>query len=1043
MSFNSIGLPTDIPWERICYTTDMVHSPICKNTPPPQWRSSIAIFRYDVDPTLLTDPPLNNYAISYLRVDVTLAPWIQSAASDYVSQFVDLTKVAVDRFSNVHPCYGALLQVSVGAKGGGNDADVYFADFEPKKRELFEAVTSTGEVLSGSVGTLQVGKSTVNSHSLELSQSSSSGVAIGFPIGGGASAGASASTTSGITAQSGTTQQDTQQSDKSVERREVESHTTQLSQLYTLFQSYHVGTNRAMFMIEPRPHVLAGTPTFINGPRELEGIQSIFLVVVRPKTKDFCVNTHLDTVHLDVVESAAANSTKQKSWSGHFQIDDNGENTENWYPVTQNFTFSLSDYPDLAGWKIDVDKTQQALLSASGSNAERSDLDTAKIVSIDGSQITVALTGKYHIWYQHGRHFTGESVYFSLTVELIPSGKDIVQNMFIITRNLCCCDSTGSGDPCATQPSVGYENTLNYQDSNRQPWVPTIPPDQLTPTLISEMQKYMVSPRAYDPCSVAYQDSNTFLNSVLTVVQQTNSTGILSSSVTETTALSPSDRDMVVQNFGPISLTSIVRMDPMKLAFALNKPVRDILQLKAQILRMARPMPPPPLVTAPLRNVVGVRIGSTFPDPHNPKTLVTVSTPAQMYTVNLADQPNVIEVDFNDRPDSGTLTTSSFFVTKNGATVTSQLIQVTSTTARLILMDPFEPNAIYTITLLGTGSSGIKFGGRLLDGDAISLPSGDGVEGGNFTMVMQVAAPVAPSLVPILPPTLIKVIGLRVRSTVPNPGNPTTLVEVVDPLTSHILTYEKAPDTIEVDFNVPPDSGTLTTGTFLVSTDAGTVTATLTSVSGTTARLTITDPIQPGAKYTVKVIGTGSTCVKYSTRKLDGEALRFPSGDNIEGGDFVFSYKVSAAAVPAPPVVILARVIGMRIRTSVPDPMNPRTLHEVTAIGGSHIVSVVDLPDILEFDFNVIPDSGTVTTSSVTITGPSGPVSGTVTNVAGSKFRFKSASALGSGPYLIRLAGTGSTPVKFGGNNLDGEPLGLPSGNGIAGGDFALNFQVS
>ena len=33
----------------------------------------------------------------------------------------------------------------------------------------------------------------------------------------------------------------------------------------------------------PRPHIVESEKTFVNGPRELEGIQEIFLVVMRPR----------------------------------------------------------------------------------------------------------------------------------------------------------------------------------------------------------------------------------------------------------------------------------------------------------------------------------------------------------------------------------------------------------------------------------------------------------------------------------------------------------------------------------------------------------------------------------------------------------------------------------------------------------------------------------------------------------------------------------------------------------------------------------------
>lgn len=88
-------------------------------------------------------------------------------------------------------------------------------------------------------------------------------------------------------------------SDAAREARETFSHTTQLSQMYHQLDSYHLGSNRAAFYVLPRPHVIQSPATFVNGPREIEGIQEFMLVVVRPKAmEDFCVEAYLETAHL-------------------------------------------------------------------------------------------------------------------------------------------------------------------------------------------------------------------------------------------------------------------------------------------------------------------------------------------------------------------------------------------------------------------------------------------------------------------------------------------------------------------------------------------------------------------------------------------------------------------------------------------------------------------------------------------------------------------------------------------------------------------------
>jgi hypothetical protein len=59
-----------------------------------------------------------------------------------------------------------------------------------------------------------------------------------------------------------------------------------------------MGTNRAVFFLEPRPHLQDTKFTFIRGLRRLEGIQEFFLIVNRPKwIPGFAVEVTLETAH--------------------------------------------------------------------------------------------------------------------------------------------------------------------------------------------------------------------------------------------------------------------------------------------------------------------------------------------------------------------------------------------------------------------------------------------------------------------------------------------------------------------------------------------------------------------------------------------------------------------------------------------------------------------------------------------------------------------------------------------------------------------------
>jgi hypothetical protein len=88
--------------------------------------------------------------------------------------------------------------------------------------------------------------------------------------------------------------------DASRERQEKEGSTTQVSQLYNLLSSYHIGTNRIQFLMLARPHVLQPTDhrTFVDGLRFIEGVQEFILIVARPpEMQGLCIEAFLETGH--------------------------------------------------------------------------------------------------------------------------------------------------------------------------------------------------------------------------------------------------------------------------------------------------------------------------------------------------------------------------------------------------------------------------------------------------------------------------------------------------------------------------------------------------------------------------------------------------------------------------------------------------------------------------------------------------------------------------------------------------------------------------
>lgn len=173
----------------------------------------------------------------------------------------------------------------------------HIIDFEPKRRDLYQAATESGEVLSGSKSVLSTNKALIHTESTENSvtfegKAKASG---GFgPIEIGYEAAASTKQTNTESDQD----QWSVQTDASRERRETQGTTTQLSQMYNLLTGYHAGTNRAVFLMLARPHVLQPTDfrTFVQGLRAIEGQQDYFLIVARPESiEGLCIEAVLET----------------------------------------------------------------------------------------------------------------------------------------------------------------------------------------------------------------------------------------------------------------------------------------------------------------------------------------------------------------------------------------------------------------------------------------------------------------------------------------------------------------------------------------------------------------------------------------------------------------------------------------------------------------------------------------------------------------------------------------------------------------------------
>ncbi len=1102
MSTFNLGLPLDIPWKRICFTQDMTHARICTDDPPPAWRPSIVIYGYQPEEEYQT---LKNdgYTISYLKVTVTVTPDTPVVNVKGAIGATVLRGNAIQSLQRTSPCYGALLHLSVGPKSGGSASQIYIADAEPKKRELYEAVTDTGQFASGSLNRLAVGKSGMTSDTTESFSSTSAGVSVSVPI-------VKDLLTAGVSGQAGDRaghvqqQTDTTATDRSTERREMQSHTTALSQMYNLFQAFHVGTNRAVFFMEPRPHVLSNQATFINGPRALEGMQDMFLVIVRPNDMaDFCVNARLETAHLNTSEVVVNDLD-----SALFEVDFTAPAPEGTPADRHEYGEVTRFYTPPAGWIVDVEKTRdQALNIIEDEPGWAPMASDVKIESVMPHQVAVYAKVAWHTFIRQEDGNTGQTpghIRCNLVVHLKPAKalvKETVDQMYVNVRKLCCCpgeagtgdggggeegggggEGGGSGDPGAPTPPVFDPNNpctfiwdlLKFADPNSGPeWLKKIkwPTSALQPHLKQEVAngvpttetlresagmtkwlrdqllgllKMSTAPTWVD-CPIPFSKSDPFFSRAADALAGTAAAAELERSIKTTALIPAAERAALAAALGEVSMGAVLRANSAELASATGRQLYQIVQLKEQLVyAIGAAAGTVTTVPAALPHVTGVRIATTVPNPEQPRVLFEMTDPRSMQRVPANEQANVIDITFSDRPNDGQVTTSSITVKKNGVSQTTDVRMVTAVTARVFLTTPMTAGDVYVVTVRGTGGQAITFGSVDLDGEPLGLPSGDGIAGGDFVFAVQIAPPPAAGTVHLAAP--LQVTGVAARSTWPSSSSPRIVARMSDPAAILDAPVDEQPNQFLITFSAQPDAGTVSTSTVSVTKDGAAVGATVVLGSDKTATITITDAIVTNALYVVRLNGRTTPAITYLGTALDGEPYRLPSGDGQGGGDFTFVFRAAGAVAQPTPTIPAQRltVLGVRVLSSVPSSSNPRVVGEMIHPGSVQVVSAADSPDIIEVEFSAAPDSGTVDADSFIVTNGGAALLGTITQPSARVARFKTSAPLAGGQcYTVTLKGDGSNAITLGGAALDGEPLALPSGNGVAGGDFGAVIAVA
>lgn len=477
-----LNLPTDIPWKRICVSKDMIDDKLCDRKFPYRWRSSITAFEYE------PEEEHQNYegmTISYLKVSCTITGYQEDPDEiglDYkgIRSFWK-NQPGIENYLEViqkyYACHGAILEVSVGPKDKNISPDKfpYFLDFEPKKRELYELVSVTGETTSRSLNNIEIGKSntSLRSHEvIDVDKGWGFGVETSSPS-GGSSLNVSNQKESGTRDVSQNEYTNLKSTDTSQEMRETLSHTTQLSQMYHQLDSYHIGTNRAVFFIHPRPHTIETEHTFVNGPRNIEGIQEFLFVVARPKeVKAICVEAYLETGHIgkipaDPTTEEVSGSERVAFFSDEFKAEykDNDETT---YYDYQDKIWDVNDHHP--GYEIKSAVLTRGTPVYIGEKNDEPEYISELIDMLPQishvDRYLVKVSGKVHSFYKNQTFEKDDrasiSYPFQVRITLIQRIQVINETdvLFITGRKLCCCPEIKS----KFKPGIVFERKHPWSD---------------------------------------------------------------------------------------------------------------------------------------------------------------------------------------------------------------------------------------------------------------------------------------------------------------------------------------------------------------------------------------------------------------------------------------------------------------------------------------------------------------------------------------------------------------------------------------------------
>jgi hypothetical protein len=288
-----------IPWKVIAASPDMLDVTYNNRRYPYIWRSSLALSVFEPSENLPSG--LCDQKLAFIKLTCSITGYQPAEGEGEGAQitFPNLPQEELERvFTEYWGCYGVLVNIGVfplGARPPNFRDYPHIVDFLPKNRELVRPVTATGEVLTASTASLRLDSGLTTTQKNETQVGIKGGYAAGDQGGWNVEGNIEHTWGSSTEAKSET------EVAGGTQRQFTSGYSTSVDHLYSLLTGYHAGTNRAAFIMLPRPFMEEPTDrhTFVRGLRAIEGVQEFVLVVSRPVTMPgLCIEASLDTAHL-------------------------------------------------------------------------------------------------------------------------------------------------------------------------------------------------------------------------------------------------------------------------------------------------------------------------------------------------------------------------------------------------------------------------------------------------------------------------------------------------------------------------------------------------------------------------------------------------------------------------------------------------------------------------------------------------------------------------------------------------------------------------